>query len=223
MFVAGLTLGYAVGVVRPDVEYIENITWNNTSTQINNTEWINDTTPQYFNNTEWDNNTIQEYINNTNTEYLNNTNPEYNNITEWINTTIYLIDTAPITTPAGSWNDVGEDGAVGGKLVFGQFTQDVKPTHIKLYIIANGTEIGDITIPVDTWPTTQTMIWYSGPPTATATYFDYDGIAGTINSGDYITLTGLLPGTTYSFILHHIPSDSIIPMVGDSAEFTTPP
>ena len=44
---------------------------------------------------------------------------------------------------------------------------------------------------------------------------------GIIDQGDTILLTGLSPGTTYSFEFYHNPSESTMSMTGSNLEFTT--
>ena len=219
LFTAGCVIGYVAREPETvvEIEYVDTVEW------VNNTEYINNTYPVY--------NNITQPIYNNNTEWVNNTYPVYNNITEysnnteWINNTYYVTNetnTTTTTTPAGSWNAVGAESTTSGKLTFGMFTEDVSHIDIKIFVQANGTSIGDLTIPPFSGASPWAITWYSGPPGASATYFDYNGAGGLINSGDYITLTGLLPGTTYAFSVYHIPSSEIVSMTGGSGQFQTP-
>ena len=218
LFAAGCAVGYVAK--SPDtvveIEYVDTVTWNN------NTEYANYTIPEYNNNTEYINNT--EWVNNTYPVYNNDT--IYSNNTYWVNNTYYVTNetnTTTVTTPAGQWVSVGAITSTSAKLTFGMFTEDVPPVDLKFFITANGSAIGDLTIPSNTGAAPQTMTWYSGPPGASATYFDYNPAGGLINSGDFITLTDILPDTAYTIVVFHIPSDSAVSMVGAGGSFSTPP
>jgi flagellin-like protein len=130
------------------------------------------------------------------------------------------------STPAGSWTSVQPLSQTSGKLTFGAFTEDVQPLDLRIYVSINGTASGTMTIPSNTDNTdgtqdgSQAMTWAGGY--GTATFFDYSPSGGQINSGDYITLTGLDPGTTYSFEVFHVPTDATVTMTGANGQFTTP-
>ena len=126
------------------------------------------------------------------------------------------------TTPAGQWNASKAIDQTTGELEFGKFTTDVAPIDIKIFVEANGTAVGEISIPSNTAAAPQTMTWTSAPGTATAEYYDYSPSGGLINAGDTITLENLLPGTTYTFDIFHVPSESTVQMTGITASFTTP-
>ncbi len=124
-------------------------------------------------------------------------------------------------TPVGSLNSVEATSQTEGKITFGQFTTDVTPSDIKIFMIKNGTTFGEMTIPTNTGASPQTITWINTDGSS-ATYYDYNPAGGLINSGDYIEFTGLQSGTTYSFEVFHVPSDSTIYMTGASASFETP-
>jgi hypothetical protein len=124
------------------------------------------------------------------------------------------------STPAGSWTNVEVIGNNSGKLTFGAFTQDVAPMDIRL-IVTDGVMTYQITWP--SAPMSQTTDLMVMPGLFTATYFDYNYQGNLVNSGDYITLTGLMQNTFYTFEVFYIPTDSTIAMTGAPGDFTTPP
>ncbi|MCK4757989.1 MAG: hypothetical protein KAS67_06035 [Thermoplasmata archaeon] len=126
------------------------------------------------------------------------------------------------STPAGSWSNTEAISESEIRMTFGAFTQDIEPLDIKIFMEVNGTATGSITIPSNTESAPQTCTWTGGPTGAVVTYFDYNPIGGLINSGDYISITGLSPGTTYSFEVFHIPSDATVMMTGASPSVQTP-
>ena len=126
------------------------------------------------------------------------------------------------TAPAGQWNEAKATSQTEGELEFGTFTTSVPPISLEIIVKANGTAAGKITIPSNDGAAPQTMTWtWTGKTTEVAEYYDYSPGGATINSGDYITFTGLLPGTTYSFELFHVPSQSTVQMTGISGSFQT--
>ncbi len=124
------------------------------------------------------------------------------------------------STPAGSWNAAAADSQTEGTLTFGAFTTDVAPLDLKIFVKANGTALGEISFTQNTL-SPQPLTWVAGAP-ATAVYTDYNAANGEVNSGDYITFTGLSAGTTYSFEVFHIPSDATVSMTGTNGQFQTP-
>jgi flagellin-like protein len=129
------------------------------------------------------------------------------------------------STPAGSWTECKATSNVTGELRFGAFTSDVQPLDIKIFVTVDGAPGGDITFPSNTGSTSLT--WNGAPigddgTVMKASYFDYNPEGGQINSGDYITLTNLLPGTLYSFEVFHVTSDATVTMTGDGPSFNTP-
>jgi flagellin-like protein len=121
------------------------------------------------------------------------------------------------STPAGSWTEVGATTSTTAKLTFGAFTTEVQPIDIKIFVTANGTAAGSITFSANTNPT---MTWTGGP--GTVTYFDYNPAGGLINSGDYLTLSGLTSGFQYSVEVFHSPTEATVAMTGDSGSWTQP-
>ena len=126
------------------------------------------------------------------------------------------------STPAGSWTECSATSNVTGELRFGAFTSDVQPLDIKIFVTVDGAAGGSMTIPTNTGVAPQPITWTGGPMGASATYFDYNAAGGLINSGDYISLIGLQPGTLYSFEVFHVPSDATVTMTGDGPSFNTP-
>ncbi len=120
---------------------------------------------------------------------------------------------------AGVWNETTATSETSGTIVFGPFADDMKPTNLKIFVKANDTMIGAITWGLDNDPSS--VKWADGPDGATVLYQDYQPNGGQINSGDYLELDGLLPGTKYSFEALNYNSGNIISMSGD-ADFNTP-
>ena len=135
---------------------------------------------------------------------------------------IGLVDGPPDTPPVGTWTSVDAESSTEGVLAFGTFSYEVKTIEIKLIVKANGTEVGEVTIPGITGAASQDATWTNGPAGATATYYDYSPESNIINQGDYITLSGLSPGTSYSFEVYHIPSQGICAMTGVNSQLNTP-
>ena len=135
---------------------------------------------------------------------------------------IGLVDGPPDTPPVGTWTSVDAESSTGGVLSFGTFSYEVKTIEIKLIVKANGTEVGEITIPGNTGASLQDATWANAPAGATATYYDYSPENTIINQGDYVTLSGLSPGTSYSFEVYHLPSQGICAMTGENSHFSTP-
>jgi FlaG/FlaF family flagellin (archaellin) len=53
-------------------------------------------------------------------------------------------------------------------------------------------------------------------------YYDYQWSGNQINAGDYLTVNGLIPSTTYTITIFHGPSGSLCTLAG-AASFTTSP
>ena len=135
---------------------------------------------------------------------------------------IGLVDGPPDTPPVGTWTSVDAESSTQGTLAFGTFSYEVKTLEIRLIVKANGTEIGQITIPSNDGTAPLDATWTNAPEGATATYYDYSPESPIINQGDYITLSGLSPGTSYSFEVYHLPSQGICAMTGENSHFSTP-
>ena len=127
-----------------------------------------------------------------------------------------------VQTPAGSWSEVSAESNTSARLTFGFFTTDMDPDELVIYISENGTNAGNLVWGDDYYDTPNNMIWSAGPQGTTAQYFDYNPAGERINSGDYITLEGLAPGTTYTIDVFYIPTDSTVSMTGASSSFITP-
>jgi len=135
---------------------------------------------------------------------------------------IGLVDGPPSTPPVCAWSSVGAESSSEAVLEFGTLSYEVKPIEIKLIVKANGTEIGEITIPSNDGAAPQTMTWSNGPAGASATYYDYSPEGLIINQGDYIKLSGLSPQTSYSFEVYHSPTQAICQITGINSQFSTP-
>lgn len=128
----------------------------------------------------------------------------------------------PDNPPAYSWYSVGVKSQTEGKMVFGQFSYEVKPLDIEIRIKANGLDIGALSIPTNDGAAPQVINWKSGPLGASGIYYDYRAAGGTVNQGDYIELMGLSPDTMYEFEIFHNPTESIATLTSGSDSFTTP-
>ena len=124
-------------------------------------------------------------------------------------------------TPVGSWSSI-DTGSTSADLHFGPFTAGIVPTDIMIYVLENGSDIGYLTFTGEPDSATTILNWVDGPAGASAEYTDYNYQGNRINAGDYITLEGLNPDTSYTVEVFHIPSDSVITMAGTSS-FTTQP
>jgi flagellin-like protein len=128
----------------------------------------------------------------------------------------------PDNPPAYSWYSVDALSRTEGKMVFGQFSYEVKPIEIEVRITANGTDIGSLTIPTNDEGPPQNVSWTGAPNGAAAIYYDYRASGGTVNQGDYLKLSGLSPATMYSFMVFHNPTESMATLTSGSSTFTTP-
>jgi flagellin-like protein len=128
----------------------------------------------------------------------------------------------PDNPPAYSWYSVDATSRTEGKMVFGQFSYEVRPLDIEVRIKANGSEIGSLTIPTNDGAPPQNVSWSGAPNGASAIYYDYRATGGSVNQGDYIELSGLSPGTMYSFEVFHNPTESIATLTSSTDSFTTP-
>ncbi len=122
--------------------------------------------------------------------------------------------------PVGAWNDCSATSATEGKIIFGHFSGQIEYDEIEIFVYEDGLSAG--TISLLTFGNEASATWDNAPDGASADYFDHNLAGGEINSGDYITLTGLEPGTEYSFEVYHLPTDCVVTMVGDSGLFETP-
>ncbi len=125
------------------------------------------------------------------------------------------------STPAGAWNDVSAVDQTSAKLVFGQFTTDVQPMDLKFFV-TNTTSGAVATVSFPSAPDNQPFTMTVTTGVGGATYFDYSVAGNLVNSGDYMTLTGLDSGTTYTIQVFHIDSESTVSMTGDSGTWTQP-
>ena len=126
------------------------------------------------------------------------------------------------STPAGAWNDVSAIDSTTAKLTFGQFTTDVNPLDLKLFVTPSGGSA--FTIAFTAAPTTSntTLNVVDAPGTEAAFYFDYSPAGNLINSGDYITIYGLSSGITYTVEVFHVDTEATVSMTGDSGTWSQP-
>ena len=125
------------------------------------------------------------------------------------------------STPAGNWTSVEATNQTAGTITFGKFSTEVNPLDIKIFVKVGGAAATQISFASDTEATPYDLTWVGAPAGAVATYTDYNAAGGEVNSGDYIVLTGLTAGTTYSFEVFHVASDATVQMVGND-QFQTP-
>lgn len=129
-------------------------------------------------------------------------------------------ESPPLDAPAGSWT-MESLSDESGKITFSVFSESVAPTDIRIYVQADGEDIGQLSFTGNSVQAPAAMTWVGGPIGASATYTDYNPAGGTVNGGDNIVLNGLESGTEYSFMIYHIPSDEFCQMTSQS--FTTEP
>ena len=126
-------------------------------------------------------------------------------------------------TPTGAYIDVEGTSSTEGYIIFGAFSENIQPIDLKLIFVANGTHIGLLSFSNNTGPEMNWESPNSSFPPISGTYVSSNLPDEIINPEDYVLLTGLLPGTKYELEILHIPTDSIVSMTGDSAEFRTLP
>jgi hypothetical protein len=124
--------------------------------------------------------------------------------------------------PSGVWEEVGATSPSEGILVFGILWFEARHTDIAIFVYENDTEVGKLYLNQRMEMSPQEMDWLNGPAGAEAMLFDDYYAYGYIDRGDYVKLSGLRPGTQYSFVLFHIPYDSGVTMTGAAAKFVTP-
>jgi flagellin-like protein len=125
------------------------------------------------------------------------------------------------TAPAGSVTPTVLS-STSVKITFGTFSPTPAPMDIKV-IITNSSvgatapltnELSFTTQPTAAAPTMATT-------TGTATYVDTNYNGNAVNAGDFITLTGINPKSSYTITIYHFGSDSLCSLVG-STSFNTP-
>ena len=123
-------------------------------------------------------------------------------------------DTAPVGTMA-SMTATANDAAT---LTFGSFAPIPAPMDLKIILTpSTGTPL-EYTFSSIPGSGNVSMTASAG----TANYYDTNYGGNAINSGDYIKITGLSGGTTYTISIFHYPSDSVCSMTGTTS-FQTPP
>lgn len=131
------------------------------------------------------------------------------------------INVSPIvqgtSSPVGSITPSATSNT-SGKIVFGTFCPNPKFSDIRILVYINGTASGYLNFS----KADGSVFWNGGPENVTSTYYDLYVVGGTINSGDYIEFTGLSPSTLYTFLIYHMPCDSLVSLVGNN-NFGTPP
>ena len=126
------------------------------------------------------------------------------------------------TAPVGAMSSMLATSNSEAKLTFGTFSPVPAPLDVKI-VLTPSTVNATVPIIEYTFPNAPT-----GPTTpmttstGTGVYTDLNYGGNAINSGDYLTVTGLTPATTYTISIFHYPSDSVASMTGDIT-FQTPP
>lgn len=128
-------------------------------------------------------------------------------------------DIAPVGTMA-SMTATANDAAT---LTFGSFAPIPAPMDLKIILTPSGSNASAATVEL-TFPNAPTASDTDMTETAgaVAVYTDLNYGGNAINSGDYIKITGLSGGTTYTISIFHYPSDSVCSMTGTTS-FQTPP
>jgi len=114
--------------------------------------------------------------------------------------------------PAGSVSfDVRN--STGVRINFGAFSPTPAPMDIKLILTNRSNAADTVELSFSQAPDAATvnMVATNG---ATATYTDMNYLGNLVNSGDFILVSGLGPGTTYELVIYHYPTDSQCSLVG---------
>jgi flagellin-like protein len=115
--------------------------------------------------------------------------------------------------PAGSLTFDVED-TTSARINFGTFSPTPAPMDIKV-IVTNTSDAADVvelSFAVAPNAATVEMTASNG---ATATYTDMNYIGNAINSGDFISVSGLHAKTTYEVKLFHYGTQSVCTLIGD--------
>ena len=123
----------------------------------------------------------------------------------------------PMMEIVGAYDDVSAVSSTEGRIVLGDFSEQVPLMDIRIYISSNGTRAGYLN-----WTDHTEIGWINGPDGASVVSHPHAPTDGLINSIDYIILGGLQPGTEYTIEIVHMPSDSVVSMAGAEPEFRTP-
>jgi hypothetical protein len=124
--------------------------------------------------------------------------------------------TPPLSPPVGHITCSATSNTTGN-VTFDIYPHYPNRDEIIIIVYVNGTANGYLSFP----DRNATMEWTGISGNITASFFDHNP-TGKIDSGDYINFTGLFPNTDYAFSLYHIPSQSVIMLVGGT-DFGTPP
>lgn len=120
--------------------------------------------------------------------------------------------------PPGNINTVEMLSNTSVKIPFGPFEPTPKPGDLRVMLAHNTTRID---------------MSFSGPLSGddtpmvvtgsiSAIYHDFNFQNNQVNNGDYITVEGLEPYTTYQISVFHYPSDSLCPLTGQTSFSTLP-
>jgi flagellin-like protein len=126
------------------------------------------------------------------------------------------------TTPVGSFLSVEAVNSTTMTIKFGKFEPAPAPMDVKVILSASG--MADVEIYCTSQPTAATInmaVSSSGPVNVTATYNDFNYEGNTINSGDFLMVSGLTSNKLFELSVYHIPSESICTLTGDKG-FLTP-
>ena len=123
-----------------------------------------------------------------------------------------------VSAPAGSLSSISVLDSTSARITFGAFTSTVQPTDLRIMLTDSYGTTYTMSFPYQPYSDTTTLYTTYG---MTATYTDLNYAGNSVNSGDYITVSGLDSGTTYTVSIFHIPSDSMCSLVGQTS-FSTP-
>lgn len=124
-----------------------------------------------------------------------------------------------VSAPVGSLSGISVLDSTSARITFGTFSPVPEPMDIKVIITNSFTyETHTLSFPSQPYSSTTTMYATGG---ITATYTDLNYAGNSVNAGDYIIVSGLDSGRTYTIEIFHIPSDSLCSLVGQTS-FSTP-
>jgi flagellin-like protein len=121
--------------------------------------------------------------------------------------------------PPGNFSPITVTSNTSATLTFGTFNPVPKPMDIKVILTPSGGTPTELSFP--SAPSSSQTTLTSTPAGITATYTDMNYQGNSVNSGDYISVSNLATGTTYTISVYHYPSDSLCPLTGQTT-FNTP-
>jgi flagellin-like protein len=125
------------------------------------------------------------------------------------------------TAPVGTMTGLSATSRTNATLTFGTFSPVPSPMDIRVRLTPNtGTTI-ELSFPNAPTAADTTMTATGLTAGGTAIYTDLNFAGNNVNSGDFIKVVGLEPGTTYTISIYHVPTDSLCSMTGLQS-FQTP-